>query len=213
MILKPQFYQDGQCRDERDYRLTREELGLDPNLPTVLVMFGGFGAKTAVEIVDRLDHSGLRVQSIVMCGHNEKLRQALQGRESCHAVGFTEKVPHYMRLADFFIGKPGPGSISEAVHMGLPAIIEGNTRTLPQERYNTIWVKEQKLGVVISSFRHIAEAVRVLLEDNRLEQFRRNAQRITNRAVYEIPEILEQILEADAVVPQFSTANGKIPHH
>jgi 1,2-diacylglycerol 3-beta-galactosyltransferase len=194
MILKPQFYQDGQGGDERAYRSAREDLGLDPSLPTALIMFGGFGAKTAVEIIDRLDHSGLKVQSIVMCGHNEKLRQELQGRESCHAVGFTEKVPHYMRLADFFIGKPGPGSLSEAVHMGLPVIIENNARTLPQERYNTVWVEEQELGVVLSSFRHIAEAVRFLLEDNRLEQFHCNARHITNRAVYEIPVILEQIV-------------------
>jgi len=103
-------------------------------------------------------------------------------------------VPDYMRLADFFIGKPGPGSISEAVHMGLPVIIEGNARTLPQERYNLAWVEEQKLGVVISSFRHIPAAVRFLLADNRLEQFRRSARHITNRAVYEIPEMLERIL-------------------
>jgi 1,2-diacylglycerol 3-beta-galactosyltransferase len=167
-------------------------------------MFGGFGAKTAAEIVDRLGRSGLRVQSLVLCGHNEKLRQELQGRESCHAIGFTEDVPDYMRLADFFIGKPGPGSLSEAVHMGLPVIIEGNARTLPQERYNIAWVKEQKLGVVISSFRHISAAVRFLLKDNRLAQFRHNARHIANRAVYEIPEMLERILGSGAVASQRS---------
>ena len=41
-----------------------------------------------------------------------------------------------MRLSDFFIGKPGPGSISEAVAMKLPVIVESNAWTLPQERYN-----------------------------------------------------------------------------
>jgi len=204
MILKPQFYQEGRRSGGSDRRSARAELGLDPGLPTALVMFGGFGAKTAAEIVDRLDHSGLGVQSIILCGHNEKLRQELRGRESCHAVGFTENVPHYMRLADFFIGKPGPGSLSEAVHMGLPVIIEGNTRTLPQERYNIAWVKEQKLGVVISSFRHISAAVRFLLKDNRLAQFRHNARHIANRAAYEIPEMLERILGGGAVGSQRS---------
>jgi len=208
MILKPQFYQDGQCGDESDRRSVRVQLGLDPGLPTALVMFGGFGAKTAVEIVDRLDRSGLGVQSIVLCGHNEKLRQELQGRESCHAVGFTERVPHYMRLADFFIGKPGPGSISEAVHMGLPVIIEGNSRTMPQERYNTAWVKEQQLGVTINSFRHLAKAVQCLLENNRLEQLRQNTRQITNRAVYEIPEMLERILRSGPVMSQFLMTNA-----
>ncbi len=31
--------------------------------------------------------------------------------------GFTTRVNYYMQLADFFIGKPGPGSVSEALAM------------------------------------------------------------------------------------------------
>jgi UDP-N-acetylglucosamine:LPS N-acetylglucosamine transferase len=41
-----------------------------------------------------------------------------------------------MALSDFFIGKPGPGSISEALSKHLPVIIDCNAWTLPQERYN-----------------------------------------------------------------------------
>ena len=58
-----------------------------------------------------------------------------------------------MSLADFFIGKPGPGSISEAVAMGLPVIVERNTWTLPQERYNADWVLERNAGLVLPNFR------------------------------------------------------------
>ena len=41
--------------------------------------------------------------------------------------GFTAEMPYYMQLSDFFIGKPGPGSISEAIAMRLPVIVESNT--------------------------------------------------------------------------------------
>ena len=132
----------------------------------------------------------------MICGHNEKLRAALQGRPGCHAVGFTDRVPDFMRLADFFIGKPGPGSISEALHMGLPVIIERNRMTMPQERPNTEWVEERQLGIVIRDFKQIADAVQTLLTDGRLEQFRANAARLNNRAVYEIPAMLERILQS-----------------
>ena len=30
-------------------------------------------------------------------------------------LGFTREIPLYMELSDFFIGKAGPGSISEAL--------------------------------------------------------------------------------------------------
>jgi 1,2-diacylglycerol 3-beta-galactosyltransferase len=193
MILKPSFY--GQPGADR--RLERARLGIDPDLPTALIMFGGYGAATSAKIVDRLERSGTQLQTIVMCGHNDKLQAALKGRKFCHAVGYTNSVPDYMRLADFFIGKPGPGSLSEALHLGLPAIVERNMRTMPQERYNAEWLVEQNLGVVVKDFRRIAEAVRFLLSGDRLQQFRRNAERLNNRAVYEIPEMFDRIMSAN----------------
>jgi UDP-N-acetylglucosamine:LPS N-acetylglucosamine transferase len=191
MILKPIFYR--QMTEDRC--AARKAVGLDPDLPTALVMFGGYGSKTAEKIVNRLARSDLPLQTIVMCGHNEKLRAALEGTPDCHAVGFTDRVPDFMRMADFFIGKPGPGSISEALHMGLPVIIERNNLTMPQERYNTDWVSEKEVGVVIRDFKRIGEAVRFLLTEGRLDQFRENARRLDNRAVYEIPVMLERIMD------------------
>ena len=157
-------------------------------------MFGGYGSKVSATIVDRLNDSGLAIQSIVLCGHNELLRLQLQDKKSCFAVGFTEDIPYYMRLADFFIGKPGPGCISEAMHMGLPVIIERNRRTLLQERFNATWVEKREVGIVVRNFSQIGEAVRSLLRDQRLEEFRYNVRRLNNRAVYEIPKMFEQIM-------------------
>jgi Glycosyltransferase family 28 C-terminal domain len=190
MILKPHFYSDAVVGDRRK---ERKKLGLNPDLPTALIMFGGNGAKTAAKIVDRL--SKRHIQSIVMCGRNEKLRKECEGKRLCHAVGFTDdKVPYYMRLADFFIGKPGPGSLSEALHMGLPVIIEHNARTMPQELYNVTWVRQRKLGMVVKSFAKIADAAEYLLEETHFNQFRQNARCLQNRAVYEIPDMLEKIM-------------------
>jgi hypothetical protein len=66
--------------------------------------------------------------------------------------GFTREVPYYMHLSDFFIGKPGPGSISEAIAMKLPVIVERNAWNLPQERYNCEWVREQDGGHGFAQF-------------------------------------------------------------
>jgi 1,2-diacylglycerol 3-beta-galactosyltransferase len=191
MILKPHFYREQKTFNREGERIA---LGLDPERITALIMFGGHGANMATRIVDRLGRIKPPIQCLVMCGHNRRLRESLANRLGCHAVGFTDDVPHYMRLADFFIGKPGPGSLSEALHMGLPVIIERSARTMPQERYNTRWVEEHELGVVIKSYTRISQAVRFLLEEGRLEKFRHNARQFKNNAVYEIPELFEQIM-------------------
>jgi hypothetical protein len=80
--------------------------------------------------------------------------------------------------------------------MGLPVIIERNHWTLPQERYNADWVQEQGVGISLRSFRDgITDAVRKMLDPERRCEFEKAVERQQNRAVFEIPEILEKILE------------------
>jgi 1,2-diacylglycerol 3-beta-galactosyltransferase len=109
--------------------------------------------------------------------------------------GFTTQVPFYMSISDFFVGKPGPGSVSEAVAMRLPVIVERNAWTLPQERYNAEWVLEKHVGLVVQGPHQIPAAVKTLLERGNLARFRVCAAAIRNRAVYEIPGILRRIVE------------------
>jgi len=194
MILNPRFYE----APVEDRRAARERLGLRPGLPTGLVLFGGHGSGAMLEIAEQLNRSELPLQMIFICGKNEKLVEALRAQKSRMPVrveGFTTRVNEYMQLADFFIGKPGPGSLSEALAMRLPVIVACNAWTLPQERYNADWILEKQVGVVLRSFRHINEAVAQLIEPGTLARYRSNAAALENRAVFEIPSMLEKILD------------------
>jgi UDP-N-acetylglucosamine:LPS N-acetylglucosamine transferase len=140
------------------------------------------------------------VQLIVICGRNEKLARKFRARGwnlPLHIVGFTKEIHRLMRAADFLIGKPGPGSIAEAMVRRLPVIVECNAWTLPQERYNTEWVKEKRVGIVLHHFTEIVEGVKQFNESETLQEFRRNVASIENRAVFEIPEILGRLLAGD----------------
>jgi 1,2-diacylglycerol 3-beta-galactosyltransferase len=193
MIINPRFYR----LPEIDRTAERVRLGLDPGLPTGLILFGGEGNMVILEIVRRLEESNRPLQLIAICGNNRKLYDKLRAwrvKIPLHVEGFTKEVPYYMQLSDFFIGKPGPGSISEALHMKLPVIVECNAWTLPQERYNATWITQNQLGLVLSNFRGIRQAVANLLEPETYERYRANAAARNNRAIFEIPEILEKIL-------------------
>jgi len=193
MILNPRFYEIEPLSPARR-SAERANLGFNPELPVGLVLFGGEGAGVMLQIVKDLEDR----QLLAICGHNTKLAEKLGGlphRGAMFVEGFTKEVPRYMQLADYFIGKPGPGSISESVAMRLPVIVELNSWTLPQERYNTEWVREQGVGIVLPNFRGIARAVEELLVPATYARFRRATERIHNRAVFEIPDILESILQ------------------
>jgi hypothetical protein len=194
MILHPRFYEP----PIEDKVAEREKLGLRRDLPTALVLFGGFGSGVMLDIAERLDRSNLELQLIFICGKNEKLAKALRERTSRlprFVEGFTTRVNQYMQTADFFIGKPGPGSVSEALAMHLPVIVERNAWTLPQERYNADWILENEVGEVLSSFRKIVPAVARLINPATLSRYRANAAAMKNRAVFEIPDILQTIFE------------------
>ncbi len=193
MILHPRFYEP----EPEDRVEERKKLGLAPDLPTGIVLFGGYGTSKMLKILRKIDSSALAVQLILICGRNEKLTRTLRETKTripIHVEGFTTNIPYYMALSDFFIGKPGPGSISEALSKRLPVIIDCNAWTLPQERYNAKWVREKEVGVVVQNHRQVASAVAELLEPGELARLRGRAGSMHNQAIFEIPRIFEKIL-------------------
>jgi len=203
MIVRPDFYRPLNV----DQRAERSKLELDPDRPTGLVMFGGHGSKMMRHIAKRLDD----VQLILVCGHNSALADELRTMTAAAPraiIGFSQQIRYFMQLSDFFIGKPGPGSISEALQQHLPVIVTRNAWTMPQERYNTDWVEENGVGLVLESFRVVRPAVNELTA--RLDEFRARIAGIENRAIFEIPKILERILSGNDVLERQFIARGAV---
>ncbi|MBD2244212.1 glycosyltransferase [Nostoc sp. FACHB-888] len=196
LVINPRFYEP----IVRDRGQERQGLGLDPDCLTGLVLFGGNGSKVMLEIAKHLERFQQKLQLIFICGRNEELAVALresQGLQKRFVTTFTKDIPYYMHLCDFLIGKPGPGSITEALVMKLPVIVERSAATMPQERYNTDWVQQQQVGLVIPSFRDIDRAVEQFLQPENFARYRANVAAVNNRAVFEIPDILEKILASN----------------
>ncbi len=201
MILRPDFYEP----DNSDPLELRKEMGLREDLRTAIVLFGGHGSKVMFDITERLNSAGLPLQLILVCGRNEELAGKLRARQwnlPVHVVGFTKEVHRLMRAADFLIGKPGPGSIAEAMVRKLPVLIECNAWTLPQEHYNAEWVREKRVGMVLKSFKNVSEGVRQMLDPATMAQFKKNVAAQDNRAIFEIPEIIAKLLDATSTAAE-----------
>ncbi len=205
MILHPRFY----APQPTVRAAERVRLGLLPDVPTGVLLFGGQGNRVMLEIAERLDRSRLNLQLIFICGKNQHLAQALRQRSwriRAHVEGFTTEIPYYMHLSDFFIGKPGPGSVSEALAKELPVITVCNAWTLPQERYNARWVVKRNVGLSLKSFREIVPAVERLLVPATFATYRQNAALHPNRAIFEIPGFLEEIFLRESRTPESALA-------
>ncbi len=188
MMLRPDFHEP----PEYDRESAKRALGLDPESTTGIVMFGGHGSATMLRIARQLADTPL----ILACGRNERLARRLRearARAPRVVAGFTPDIARLMRAADFFIGKPGPGSVSEALQCGLPVIVAHNSWTMPQERFNAAWIARHQVGLVIDRFSRIGDAVQQINQD--LAGFRESVARLENRAVFEVCDIVGEFLE------------------
>lgn len=196
VVIQPRFYEPVTVENRQ---IERQRLGLKPDLPTGLVIFGSYGAPEMLEIAKRLDQSSLELQLIFVCGRNEQLANQLRNQSSRlprFVEGFTSQIPYYMHLSDFFIGKPGSVGVSEAVAMKLPVITECNhTMTLFQERPSADWLANNQLGIVVDNFRDINKAVAELIAPENFPRYKTHVEDYENRGVFEVVDILEKILE------------------
>ena len=194
VVIHPRFYRPANINRATE----RQALGLKPDLPTGLVIFGSYGSPEMLEIAKSLENLTQEIQLIFICGRNKELAAKLQkipSRFPRFIEGFTDKVPYYMDLCDFFIGKPGSVGVSEAVARKLPVITECNNMTLFQERPSADWLVNNQLGVVVDNFRQINQAVAELIQPDNLSRYQTNVETYQNRAVFEVVDILEKILE------------------
>jgi UDP-N-acetylglucosamine:LPS N-acetylglucosamine transferase len=147
-----------------------------------------------VRIARRMALAKSTTQFILLCGRNRDLFEQISGTNlpfPAHVQGFTENVAHYMSLSDFFRGKPGPGSVSEALAMGLPVIVEAGSKTLAQERYNVEWIQEQAVGSRLTTIKDLPQTISSLLRPTSYQSMRQRIQALSNRAVFEVPDVLE----------------------
>lgn len=111
-----------------DRQACAQELGLDPQKFTVLLMSGGAGLGGTEKLAERLLHLQRDVQIVVIAGKNDRLLALLQDMAGQHPghlfpLGFTQTIERVMAVADFAVTKPGGLTSSECLAMGLPMIV------------------------------------------------------------------------------------------
>jgi processive 1,2-diacylglycerol beta-glucosyltransferase len=144
------------------------ELGIDPQVMTLLLMGGGAGIGSLDIVAEHLLGREGNFQLIVLAGKNSVALTALQALAARYPgrlapQGYTDKVERMMACADLVITKPGGLSTSECLSMGLPMIL--NAPIPGQEEHNANFLLEQ--GVALKAFDLVTleYRIRYLLEN------------------------------------------------
>lgn len=183
---------------EIDRREECGRLGLDPGIPTVLVMGGGHGLGPIKDIIRRLNEVSHEIQLIVICGSNKKLYESLRKRVSRYRrktllFAFTDQVSELMSVSDILITKPGGITTAEALAKGIPMII---VKPIPgQEANNADYLTSEGAAIRLNVTGDLTRLIDGLLEDKpRLEGLGRSARLISRpQASRDIARLLLEI--------------------
>ncbi len=180
----------------------RRQLGLDPDLVTVLVTSGSWGLGPVEELVRSLQTLRTPAQIIAVCAMNRQLkanvdrlvRESPAGRRiKVVCTGWTDQMHTCMSAADLVAGKTGGLTTSEALAKGLPFLVVNPIRG--QEERNADHLLEEGAGIRCNNLPVLAYKVDKLLNDpKRLARMRANARRLSRpQAAFDIVRKLLQL--------------------
>jgi 1,2-diacylglycerol 3-beta-galactosyltransferase len=175
----------------------RTTLGLHADRFTVLLVGGGEGMGQVYSLARAVAEAELPVQLVVIAGRNTHLRQRLEQADwniPTIVHGFVTNMLDWMRAADVIVTKAGPGTISEALIVGLPILLYGFVPG--QEAGNVRFVLENGAGLLTDTPEKLVATLRALTgsDAGRLDEMRKQARRLARPKA--ATQIARLILEA-----------------
>ena len=158
----------------------RGDLGLDPELPCLLVSGGAEGAGGVERVLREVEESQVPCQVALLCGRNRRLLRWASGRRwrmPVHAFPFMEDPGPLILSADLYLGKAGPTAIGEAACAGLGMIL--TSALMGQEQANLEWAVQRGMALAAVRPGEVARIIPEVLGAGRavLERLRLSARR------------------------------------
>lgn len=159
-----------------DVLAVRKTMGLRDDLPTLLVLSGGFGMGPVGKILTALDKVTGTFQTVVVCGRNEELRRDLAAQDRKHptrVLGFASNMHELMTVADLILTKPGGLTSSEALALGKPLFI---LDPIPgQEAANSDFLLERGAAAKVNRMEDLPFRIEQLLGSKKLTEMAKAA--------------------------------------
>jgi glycosyltransferase involved in cell wall biosynthesis len=183
-----------------DKPTVRERLGLERNLPVLLVNFGGTGKRKPRQVLSELRRIQRPVQTVFISRHDERLRKELlrlsTGIPHARVLTWVDNMHEWMAAADLLVSRSGVGIVAEALDSGLPMLVfdapPGNER-----RIGELIEKQWQTGFWVKRPGELSARINQLLtRKEELERLRSNARRQAHPdAARDAAEVIGRVLD------------------
>ena len=164
-------------RDPPPARQARLQLGLDPDVPVLLVQGGGLGLGVDA-VAERLLARTGDVQVLALIGRNAAAREALAPVAARYPTrlrvwGWTERMEIFVSAADVVVGKPGGLTVAEALACGRPLLATRSLRG--QEGFNVRFLERQGVGRLVAEDELVPQVESLLRDPDQLARIQHRA--------------------------------------
>lgn len=177
--------------------------GLNPDIPTVLLMAGSFGVTSVLEFYKQLALNSKDIQFIVITGNNQRLYKHLE--ETSIEIGaenrtkllfFIDNVEDYMHISDLIVTKPGGLTVTESIACNLPMAIYS---AFPgQERDNANFLVKEKAAIMLNKKNGAQQIIELLNSPEKLEDMKAQCKKLAMPdSAEKIFRLTEQICNND----------------
>lgn len=178
----------------------RKEFGLDPRKKTILYSVGTGASPKDLEPLLYLDKKldPNKFQMLLIFGKKtdlqEKFNKLPKKKLNYSVIGWTNRMPELMEVADVLVTKAGGAIVMEAIQKELPLII---SKLLPgQEEGNITLLKRYGLGVLALNNQSLHKAILKQVGLKGSPKTKANFQKVKNpRATMMIAEFIKSLIE------------------
>ncbi|HLY60159.1 MAG TPA: glycosyltransferase [Terriglobia bacterium] len=187
----------------------RIKLGLDLEIPMLLILFGGAGLGKPKRVLKEIKKLDKPFQVVFIAGRNRRMEKEIRkhgrGLAHCCVLGWVDNMHEWMAAASLLLSKPGGSTLTEGFCCGLPMLAYDPH---PGNEVKTCgWIEKWKVGLWIKRAEELAPTLERLLDyPEELAQLREHALGLARpRAAY---DAAEAIVKLAPIARQASTSSG-----
>jgi UDP-N-acetylglucosamine:LPS N-acetylglucosamine transferase len=166
--------------------------------PIIMVLMGSVGSKQTYAYAEYIKKHVTQPIHLILClGHNTKDKKRLEkmvfpDHITTSILGFTDKIPDLMRMADILITKPGPTSISEALYSNVPVIVDNTEGVLSWEQLNINFVKKHRFGCELTNMSNLNHMLTYMMSEPVMKELKEN---ISDYAFPDSQALIHKLIE------------------
>ena len=150
----------------------KKKYGYNPAKKMLLILGGGDGIPKGEKIIEELLRSKINYEIGIVCGKNELFQRGAENlkkkynAEYLKIYGYVDFIYELINISDVVLTKCGASTIMEILNLKKVPVVKDYI--WEQEQGNVDYLIEKKLGIYEPKIEKLPEAVKNLLEDEKL---------------------------------------------